>query len=271
MRTRVRRVVNRAVAMTLISAMPAWAVPLQDPFAGLASVPDDRLEGLRGGFENSQGMQFSFAIERAIVVNGELIASTRLVLSDLPQLLAGGAASAQFLTSARSILQNGQGNTIVPAPAGIPTPPGTASPLAAAPAAAPAAVQAASEAAGLTTPAPAASAPVAGAPASVAAAPAPILAPAPAAQAAGAASASAQAAPAASSIGPLFVQMNAGGQTVIVPNASAIVTAVQNTVNDQIIQARTTIDAALSSISALRTNTLTQAVRQQALDSVRRP
>lgn len=267
MRTPVRRAVNRAVALALICAMPAWAVPLQDPFAGLASVPDDRLEGLRGGFENSQGMQFSFAIERAIVVNGELIASTRLVLSDLPQLLAGGAASAQFLTSARSIVQNGQGNTIVPAPAGIPALPGTASPVAGTPAAAPAAVQAASEAAGPTPPAPAASAPVAAAP--LAAAQPSNAGPAPAAQAASAAPP--QAAPAASPIGPLFVQMNAGGQTVIVPNASAIVTAVQNTVNDQVIQARTTIDAALSSISALRTNALTQAVRQQALDSVRRP
>lgn len=267
MRTPVRRVLNRAVAAALISAMPAWAVPLPDPFAGLASVPDDRLEGLRGGFENSQGMQFSFAIERAIVVNGELIASTRLVLSDLPQLLAGGAASAQFLTSARSIVQSGQGNTILPSPAGIPTPPGAASPLPATPAASPAAVQAASEAAGLVTPAPAASAPVTATPASVAAGQAPSAAPAPAASVA---SAPAQAAPAPPSIGPLFVQMNAGGQIVIVPNASAIVTAVQNTVNDQIIQARTTIDAALSSISALRTNTLTQAVRQQALDSVRR-
>jgi hypothetical protein len=64
--------------------------------------------------------------------------------------------------------------------------------------------------------------------------------------------------------------MNAGGQTIVIPNATAIVSAVQNSVNNQIIETRTTIDAALSSISALRTNTLTQAIRQQALDGVRR-
>jgi hypothetical protein len=60
-----------------------------------------------------------------------------------------------------------------------------------------------------------------------------------------------------------------GGQTVLIPNATAIVTGVQNSVNNQIIQTRTTIDAVLSSLSAFRANTMANAIRQQALSSVR--
>jgi hypothetical protein len=65
--------------------------------------------------------------------------------------------------------------------------------------------------------------------------------------------------------------MNAAGQTIVIPNASAIVTAVQNTVNNQIIQTRTTIDAVLSSLSAARGSAMAETIRQQALDATRRP
>ena len=65
--------------------------------------------------------------------------------------------------------------------------------------------------------------------------------------------------------------MNAAGQTFVIPNGAAIVTAVQNTVNNQIIQTRTTIDAALNSLSALRAGAFAESLRLQALDAVRRP
>lgn len=235
-----RRVSNRAAALLLAMSIPQWALAVQDPFAGLHTLKDEELDLMRGGFENSQGLVFSFAIERAVVVNGELITSTRVVLNDLTPLLSGGMPSAEIISSARNIVQNGLGNTISP-PAGAPTPP-------------------APGAAAQATPAPIASAPATVAP--------PAAAPAPAANAP---LAPAQAASATPTVAPLLVQMNAGGQTIVIPNANAIVAAVQNSVNDQIIQTRTTIDAVLSSLSALRANTLANSIRQQTLDSVRRP
>ena len=233
-----RRASSRAVALLLAMSLPQWAGAVQDPFAGLPTLKDDELDLMRGGFENSQGLVFSFAIERAVVVNGELITSTRVVLNDLMPLLTGGMPSAEIISSARNIVQNGLGNTISP-PAGAPTP----------------------TAGGPAAPAPAAAAaPAASAPASAPAAAVPV-----------AASAPTQTANATSPVTPMLVQMNAGGQTIVIPNANAIVAAVQNSVNDQIIQTRTTIDAVLSSLSALRANTLANSIRQQALDSVRRP
>ena len=241
-----RRASNRAVALLLAMSLPQWAGAVQDPFAGLPTLRDDELDLMRGGFENSQGLVFSFAIERAVVVNGELITSTRVVLNDLTPLLTGGMPSAEIISSARNIVQNGLGNT-VSTPAGAPTP------IAGGPAA----------------PAPAAAATASSAPAAAPAASAPASAPAAAAPVA--ASIPTQTANATPPVTPMLVQMNAGGQTIVIPNANAIVAAVQNSVNDQIIQTRTTIDAVLSSLSALRANTLANSIRQQALDSVRRP
>lgn len=311
LRTPFRRIPHRAVALLLIAALPHSAAAVQDPFAGVHSLKDEQLDQLRGGFENNQGLQFSFAIERAVVINGELVTSTRLVLNDLSPLLSGGVPSAEITNSVRSIVQNGFGNTVSPAPTGQPrttttaAAPPTPAPIAAqsgvsntstptvgmppvvsipatvsTPAAAAATVSAPAaatvSASAPSTPAvsspPSTSAPPAlAAPASNAPAPAAIAAvtspSAPPSAPTGAASPQTQA---PNDTAPLFIQRNAGGQTIVIPNASAIVTAVQNSVNNQIIQTRTTIDAMLNSLSALRANTLANAIRQQSLDSVRR-
>jgi hypothetical protein len=57
---------------------------------------------------------------------------------------------------------------------------------------------------------------------------------------------------------------------LILPSATAIVTAVQNSVNNQVIQTRTSIDATMNSLSFLRSGAFADALRQEALLSVRR-
>jgi hypothetical protein len=69
--------------------------------------------------------------------------------------------------------------------------------------------------------------------------------------------------------GPLALQIN-GQTTTVLPNSHAIVTAVQNSLNNQLIQTRTSIDATLNSLSILRSGAFAASLRQQALDSVRR-
>jgi hypothetical protein len=68
-----------------------------------------------------------------------------------------------------------------------------------------------------------------------------------------------------------MVERQVAGQTLLLPNAAALITTVQNTVNHQIIETRTTIDAVLSSVSALRAGALADAVRRSTLEGVRRP
>lgn len=273
-----RLVPNRAMAVLLILALPHSAAAVQDPFAGVHALKDEQLDQLRGGFENNQGLQFSFAIERAVVINGELLTSTRLVLNDLSPLLSGGVPSAELTNSVRSIVQNGFGNTVSPAPTGQPATTAVAPPMPA-----PGATQA-----GVSAPSTVGVSPLVSTPATVSASAPPTAAmsspttpatPAPAAIAAGPSPSSPSSVPtsAASSQAQapnettsLFIQRNAGGQTIVIPNTNAIVTAVQNSVNNQIIQTRTTIDAMLNSLSALRANTLANSIRQQSLDSVRR-
>lgn len=269
----------RRIAVALVAMLPHTSMAGLDPFGGLAPVGSGQLERLRGGFDARNGLQFSFAIERAVVINGELVATTRLVLNDLTPLLTGGRPDVQLLGAVRDIVQNGLGNFVAPPPGAIQaqtqaaiaqalTPPAVTSPPVvaaanAAPAASPPATLPASPPPVVVQPA---VTPPPATPVVTAAPPAPGVAtvtpPAPAPVAATVT---------APAVAPLLIQRQAGGQTILLPNAGAIVTAVQNTVNNQMIETRTTIDAVLSSISALRASTLAETVRQQALDGLRRP
>lgn len=85
------------------------------------SLDDASLDGIRGGFELSDSnLKFSFGIERAVFINGQLAASTVLNLRDL-QWTVGAGRAPEVLTNgvpgALSVIQNGAGN-VVPAQLG---------------------------------------------------------------------------------------------------------------------------------------------------------
>jgi hypothetical protein len=63
--------------------------------------------------------------------------------------------------------------------------------------------------------------------------------------------------------------LNVAGQVIVLPNTAAIVTAVQNSVNDQLIQTRTQIDATLNALSALRSGAFAAALQAQLQSSIR--
>jgi hypothetical protein len=69
---------------------------------------------------------------------------------------------------------------------------------------------------------------------------------------------------------PLVVQMTVNGQVIQIPNGAAMGLAIQNSLNNQQISTRTQIDATLSSLSALQSGQFAAALRQQAIESVRR-
>lgn len=54
----------------------------------LLAIDSSRLDGVRGGFIGEGGLQISFGIERAVYINGNLVTTTSLNLSDLGKLSA---------------------------------------------------------------------------------------------------------------------------------------------------------------------------------------
>ncbi len=76
------------------------------------------LDQVRGGFETSAGLKISFGIERAVYINGALVTTTSLNLSDLGKVTGGaGVASAAVAGSSNlTLIQNGPGNTFVSGP-----------------------------------------------------------------------------------------------------------------------------------------------------------
>ena len=101
------------------SSPPAAVVERQQhyPFdQQLVALDMDSLDEIRGGFElQGSGLKFSIGIERAVFINGNLVASTVLVPKDLQQATGGGSvASAQPVgaTGSLGIIQTGTGNNI---------------------------------------------------------------------------------------------------------------------------------------------------------------
>lgn len=73
----------------------------------------------------------------------------------------------------------------------------------------------------------------------------------------------------ASSGAPINVTpLNVAGQVIMLPNAGAIITAVQNSVDNQLIQTRTQIDATLNALSALRSGAFAAALQAQIQSSI---
>lgn len=97
------------------SALPAAADDARHPLGQrLAALDATSLDEVRGGFElGNTGLRFSFGIERAVYINGELVASTVLNLKDL-QLAAGTGVptSAAEATGGLGIIQVGSGNNV---------------------------------------------------------------------------------------------------------------------------------------------------------------
>jgi len=86
------------------------------PFALAAALGYESLDEIRGGFEPADSqLKFSFGIERAVFINGELVTTTVLNLRDL-QWTSGVGPAPEAATSgiagAVGIIQNGGGNAV---------------------------------------------------------------------------------------------------------------------------------------------------------------
>ncbi len=296
------------LAALMTTSVTAWAHDADSPELW-AAVPDSELSQMRGGLDLGF-LVANFAIERAVRINGEVVSLTRLVITDLPNLLRGGMPDIHLSGNLANLVQVGQGNAraesinsatqaavgetlaaVTSSGQGNPAPgnSGVASTSNAAnlqgqfgPGLAQAVALANGEGgvqppAPVATPSATANAPAPAAGASLAVSPQAPNPPAASWQSATAQAGSAAAAGAQAATAPLTTSLSIPigntGQVINVtsiPNAAAFATSIQNSVQATRIDTETSISASLSSLAALRSSNFAAALRQQAIDSVRR-
>jgi hypothetical protein len=85
--------------------------------AEVVAMAESKLDHVRGGFD-SNGVQISFGIERAFYINGALVTTTSLNVSELSKMSAGQSPVASVSTAPGSLtlIQNGAGNSFVSGP-----------------------------------------------------------------------------------------------------------------------------------------------------------
>ena len=98
------------ISLLGLGLSPRHAAADVDPFSdqGLA-VSDRSLEAMRGGF-SAAGLSITFGIERAVYVNGALVATTTLNLVDAGRIVDGRGTAAA--AGAITLVQNGVGNSV---------------------------------------------------------------------------------------------------------------------------------------------------------------
>ncbi|HEY1139876.1 MAG TPA: hypothetical protein VGE88_06685 [Lysobacter sp.] len=110
----------------VVLAALAWCAPaLAAPPAAVlgaewVAVDPALLDEMRGGFMTAGGTSLSFGIERAVFVNGELLATTRVQIPDIARMTADQARELERFNQG-VVVQVGNGNTFAPsgAPGGL--------------------------------------------------------------------------------------------------------------------------------------------------------
>lgn len=77
------------------------------------AIAPSELDNMRGGFETDGGFKFSFGIERAVYINGQLVTTQTLNSSELRGGAAGPTATNLASNPAVTIIQNGAGNAFI--------------------------------------------------------------------------------------------------------------------------------------------------------------
>ena len=75
-------------------------------------VSDERLAAQRGGFDLGGGLQASFGIQRAVTINGVLVAEHSVHLPDLSRITASQAQGLQNALSGMTLVNQGQGHVL---------------------------------------------------------------------------------------------------------------------------------------------------------------
>lgn len=80
-------------------------------------ISDTQLDQMRGGFDAGAGLQIAFGIERAVFINGQLVATTSFNIPNLAQITPAQAQMLAQTLNTATVIQSGPGNI---APASLP-------------------------------------------------------------------------------------------------------------------------------------------------------
>jgi hypothetical protein len=84
----------------------------QTALSNLPAVSKVRLDSIRGGVDVDSTRKFSIGIERVVFINGQLVTTSTLTISDLTFDLSRSSLPLAALTgTGPSVIQNGPGNT----------------------------------------------------------------------------------------------------------------------------------------------------------------
>lgn len=284
--SRAGRLAALVAAIVLPSTPMAASSDAADVLAR-AAVPEQQLEPMRGGLDLGT-MIGRFAIERIVRVDGEVVARTQLLVDRLDAVSRGQLPDARLIGNLANLVQIGEGNRASTAPqssatssqsqpptssgtvstpnvaSGLSTEWGTALAQAVAIANGDQSNRPVPVDVGAVSSAGAGSAPSAAANAAT-----------PAAAQGGAAAATAGGIPVVApvAIPTISITIPVGNGSIVVsgiPNGPALATSIQNSAQATRIETETRIEAALSSLSALRSMNFAAALRQQAVDAARR-
>jgi len=97
------------------NALAAQAIskPAQGGEVWLAA-SNKTLDGMRGGFDIGAGLMVSFGVVRSIAINGNLLVTTSFNIADLSKITPLQAALISQQVGALNLIQNGPGNTVQP-------------------------------------------------------------------------------------------------------------------------------------------------------------
>ncbi len=117
--------ITRVAWATLLLAATAWSGQLSaqqlfdansaddhDLGSEWIALPPERLDRLRGGFVLPSGLLMSFGIERAVYVDGQLVATARFNVPDIARITVDQANALAGIQDTL-LVQVGEGNTFV--------------------------------------------------------------------------------------------------------------------------------------------------------------
>lgn len=84
--------------------------------SGWLALSDSKLDDVRGGFVVDGGLRISFGIERAVYINGSLVTTTRLNMSELGKATAAQGSARLPATGGLTLIQSGAGNSVLTGP-----------------------------------------------------------------------------------------------------------------------------------------------------------
>ena len=111
-------------ALTFGATVPLQASPPVSGFEDCPVVADHELDQMRGGFDTSNGglpLSFSFGIDRATFLNGELVSTTTVAIPIFTSAMDAKGAQTVMLNTT-NLIQNGPGNSFaLPSVRDLPT------------------------------------------------------------------------------------------------------------------------------------------------------